>query len=137
MRHLAKARLVSPADQLTVDMLPIEIVEQIRAYSLDSLIDQRQHLPWAQVLSSSEFIRLRGFLVLLPLSANHHPYLKATHIYMETHEDSLVFLLTDATPTEQADQQTADQFLVVAQKFPQQPFFITTLFHVCQLKLRR
>ena len=124
-----------------VSALPPAIVERIYHYSLDMLLAEHQHIPWQQVLHESQFVRLRGYLVLIPAALLQHPVLTATHIYIETHESSIIFIVRDERKHTQGlsgqheEVEASDQrFLLRCQKFPQQPFFITTLYHACWFK---
>ncbi|KAB8139713.1 hypothetical protein F8S13_27035 [Chloroflexia bacterium SDU3-3] len=129
MRQRSRVQVLAESQMPSVAYLPQEVVDRIGGYSLDLLVEDHQVILWRQVLPESELIRLRGFLVLLPVSRMHHPHITATHIYMETHEQSLVFIISDATPGAPASLAEPPRFIVAAQKFPQEPFFITTLFH--------
>ena len=132
-----------PQQTLCVSTLPETIIEQINGYTLDLLLVKRHYLSWKSLLSDSAFLRLRGYTVLLPIGVIGSPVLPATHIYIETHENSLVFLLRDEAvvlpDTTGADKMLSDipapnSYIVRCQKFPQQPFFITTLYHACYLQ---
>lgn len=130
-----------PAHSLCVATLPQTIVEQIHTYTLDLLLDEHKQVAWNLLLPQSEFVRLRGYTVLFPVGAVQQLCLTTTHSYIETHENSLVFLVHEAftasTPGEHPQAQTGGpsdrSFLLRCQKCPQQPFFITTLYHACWL----
>ena len=143
MRPYFEPTGIRPQQTLCVSTLPEAIVEQINGYTLDLLLDQRHYLSWKSLLSDSAFLRLRGYTILLPVGVIAHPILPATHIYIETHENSLVFLLHDEaavlpdTMSEDAmlsEIPAPNSYIVRCQKFPQQPFFITTLYHACYLQ---
>ena len=142
MRRYAQTSGVLAPQTLSVSTLPQAVVEQIYSYGLDLLLDQRRYLSWKSVLPQSDFVRLRGFTVLLPTGMLAHPLLPATHAYIETHENSIVFLLNDEAavlPDTSSEDTTlcgvpaTNTYIVRCQKFPQQPFFITTLYHACYL----
>ena len=142
MRRYTQSPGVVAPQRLSVSTLPQVVVEHIHSFGLDLLLDQRHYLSWKAVLPESDFVRLRGFTVLLPTKILAHPLLPATHAYIETHENSIVFLLHDEARmlachsgedvgTEEGA--PTNIYIVRCQKFPQQPFFITTLCHVCYL----
>ena len=141
MRRYAQTSGVLAPQTLSVSTLPQAVVEQIYSYGLDLLLDQRRYLSWKSVLPQSDFVRLRGFTVLLPTGLLAHPLPPATHAYIETHENSIVFLLHDEAGMlayhsgEDAGREDSptNTYIVRCQKFPQQPFFITTLYHACYL----
>lgn len=143
MRPYFEATGTRSAQSLCVATLPEATIEHIRSYSLDLLLDQRHYVSWKFLLPHSDFLWLRGFTVLLPVNVTGHPVLPASHIYIETHENSLVFLLHGEAVMlpDEADEDTVrsdapaiNTYLVRCQKFPHQPFFITTLYHACYVQ---
>src|SRR6266496_2107396 len=69
--------------------------ERLARYSLDRLHEKREFWPWKYLLSTSEFLAVPGYDVLLPVPADHHPNITVERLIAA--DDMLVLYLRDTT----------------------------------------
>jgi hypothetical protein len=125
---------------MRVTALSTEERERLERYSLDRLHEKREFWPWEYLLSTSEFLAVQGYDVLLPVPADHHPNITIERLFAA--DDMLVLYLRDPTAWDWFEVSTeADEderefhscFLAVCVREPEIGCYIAVAFHECQL----
>ena len=114
--------------------------ERLGCYGLDWLHEKREFWPWEYLLSTSEFLAVQGFDVLLPVPADHHPNITIERLF--TKDDMLVLYLRDTTIWDRLEVSTeVDEderefhrgFLAVCVREPEIGCYIAMAYHECML----
>jgi hypothetical protein len=120
--------------------LSTEERERLERYGLDWLHEKREFWPWEYLLSTSEFLSVQGYDVLLPVPADHHPNIIVERLIAK--DDMVVLYLRDTTIWDRFEVSTeADEderefhscFLAVCVREPEIGCHIAVAYHQCLL----
>lgn len=112
--------------------------QQLAVYSVDTLYEKHEGMPWDIQLHYSSFFEFDGYTILLPVPEKHRPQI--TLYWLSAGKDGQVVTLYLEDTTYWTEKDEADpemqflkprytNFLAICEKVPGQDFYITVLYH--------
>jgi hypothetical protein len=108
--------------------LPPDLREQLKAYPLDLLLDDKhERLRWEYMLRPAELLNLAGDRVLVPIFAEPTLAFSLVRSFAQVGGDARTFELRRDAPSRLTGELRC--VLIVAKRVPEQEFWITTIYH--------
>lgn len=110
------------------DLSP-EALEKIKKMPFDRIYEKHEG-PWDWEFwiddDEVEFINMAGYQVLLPIEKDRHPNITPLRVIPSIDGNTLTIFFTDTT---YAYDKFDSGFLAVCERWPQENFFIATVYH--------
>lgn len=88
---------------------------------------EQREAEYREKYKDAEFLDVEGRWVLLPLGAEHYPNITFLRVHSNPDDTVLTMFFTDATFKDYWGENAG--FIAIAEKFPNQNFFVTTVYH--------
>ncbi|MFN8487635.1 MAG: hypothetical protein U0350_08600 [Caldilineaceae bacterium] len=130
MRARQAQRLAEAPQRLGVSPATIE---KISACHYDRIIEKHEGPEdWAGTLQfyDLDMFEVEGYRVLFPLDRRHHKNITILRCIVSQNQQMLTIFLKDTTHVEDPDEEMFwGGFLAICEKFPDEDFYLTTLYH--------
>jgi hypothetical protein len=108
-------------------------LEKLKRYRYDWSVEKHEG-PWDYELvlkcDDPEFIEINGFNALLPIERKRYPNITVLRCIVSADGETLTLFLKDITYVANPSREFFEAgFVAVCEKFPEEDFFVATLYH--------
>ena len=125
--------------KLYLDDLPTDTISKIAKCGYDHFYEgkhETEHWEYSVLKRANvEFMNVANFNVLLPINKEYHKNIIIVRAIIARDKSSIVVLLRDTTFNDSEDEYfgKGQGIIAVCDRFPDEDFYITTLYHECRI----